>query len=127
MSKVVTAGKARNTLSRIYDRLRKRSFRNLAVDRTSDEHEWYVKGVRDGLNAAEEAGLLAITNTSVLEGARVRYVGSYWVFPELHNKVGVIHNVPDEGAPQYYTVMFDVDGDLSGYLCRDEELEIVSL
>ncbi len=58
MSNVVTKGRNRNHLSKIYDRLRKRSLRMVMVDRTTDEHGAYVAGVRDALNAAEDAGLL---------------------------------------------------------------------
>ena len=58
MSSTVTKGTDRNQLARIYDRLRKRSQRNILMDRTQDEHHAYVAGVRDGLNAVEDAGLL---------------------------------------------------------------------
>ncbi len=50
----ITGGTNRNQLARIYDRLRKRSMRNILVDRTTDEHQAYVKGVKDTLNAVVE-------------------------------------------------------------------------
>ena len=50
----ITGGTNRNQLARIYDRLRKRSMRNIYVDRTTDEHQAYVKGVKDTLNAVVE-------------------------------------------------------------------------
>lgn len=74
MSNTVTKGTDRNTLARIYDRLRKRSLRNILVDRTQDEHEAYVRGVRDGLNAAEKAGLLELP---LVSGATVQVLPSY--------------------------------------------------
>ena len=52
--KQITQGTNRNQLARVYDRLRKRSQRNLLVDRTSDEHQAYVRGVKDALNAVAE-------------------------------------------------------------------------
>ena len=40
----------RNQLARVYDRLRKRSYRSAWTER---EHEAYVAGVRDALNAVK--------------------------------------------------------------------------
>lgn len=58
--KLITKGNNRNDLSRIYDRLRKRSQRNIMMDRTTDEHEAYVRGVKDTLNALQDdVGYLA--------------------------------------------------------------------
>lgn len=80
MSTTITKGTERNALSRIYDRLRKRSQRRHKAKQdwphlpraggrqgfTNDflppwglaDHEAYILGVRDALNAVEEAGLL---------------------------------------------------------------------
>lgn len=52
--KYITSGRDRNLFSRSYDMLRKRSQRNISVDRTTDEHEAYVRGVRDALNHVRE-------------------------------------------------------------------------
>lgn len=52
----VTKGTDRNILAKVYDRLRKRSQRNLMVDRTADEHEAYVRGVKDALNILADEG-----------------------------------------------------------------------
>lgn len=64
MAVAVTGGRIRNQFARIYDRLRKRSDRNIGNNRskylggqfgswTVAEHEAYVAGVRDALNAVE--------------------------------------------------------------------------
>lgn len=70
MSAAVTSGQTRSTASRIYDRLRKRSQRAIGKKTSHDmtsspysgaapwmtyEHDAYVAGVRDALNAIEDA------------------------------------------------------------------------
>lgn len=68
MSTKVTAGTDRNTYSKVYDRLRKRSLRAMCKSRkvahvlgtnawwadaswSKGDHESYIAGVRDALNA----------------------------------------------------------------------------
>lgn len=134
MSSTVTKGRERNDLSRIYDRLRKRSLRNINMDRTQDEHEAYVRGVRDGLNAAEDAGLLPRDNEKGTdEGAPLRY--------RLGTKVRVLpHGYPRPGeegvvaqlthkTSQFVNVLFATSsGDLFSPfsdIYEETELEVI--
>lgn len=60
MSMTVTGGRQRTAAARVYDRLRKRSYRRnveemrfIFAGARWHEHEAYVAGVRDALNAME--------------------------------------------------------------------------